>query len=71
LRASREPGRVVDVFQLDASVGTMLVLSTQFELKPMDIVYVTSAPMSRWNKVISQLLPTINGLYLAEKANGG
>jgi polysaccharide export outer membrane protein len=63
LRASQQPDQVVDVFQLDASVGSMLILSTQFLLKPMDVVYVTSAPIARWNKVISQLIPTLSGLY--------
>lgn len=63
LRASQQPDQVVDVFQLDASVGSMLILSTQFQLKPMDVVYVTSAPIARWNKVISQLIPTLSGLY--------
>lgn len=62
LRASATPNKLVDVFQLDASNGAMLLLSTQFELKPLDIVYVTSAPVSRWNRVISQLLPTVAGI---------
>lgn len=70
LRASQQPDQVVDVFQLDASVGSMLILSTQFELAPMDVVYVTSAPMARWNKVISQLLPSISGLYDLDRLNG-
>ena len=71
LRASQQEDTSVDVFQLDASVGSMLILSTQFELRPMDIVYVTSAPIARWNKLISQLLPSINGLYYADRVNGG
>jgi len=63
LRASDKAEKLVDIFQLDASVGSLLVLSTQFALEPMDIVYVTSAPMARWNKVVAQLIPTIRGLY--------
>lgn len=70
LRASQQPDQVVDVFQLDASVGSMLILSTQFQLAPMDVVYVTSAPMARWNKVISQLLPSVRGLYDLDRING-
>ncbi len=70
LRASQQPDQVVDVFQLDASVGSMLILSTQFQLAPMDVVYVTSAPMARWNKVISQLLPSISGLYDLDRIKG-
>jgi polysaccharide biosynthesis/export protein len=70
LRASQQPDQVVDVFQLDASVGSMLILSTQFQLAPMDVVYVTSAPMARWNKVISQLLPSISGLYNLDRIKG-
>jgi len=67
LRASDEADMVADVFQLDASQAGMLILSTQFELKPLDIVYVTSAPVARWNKVISSILPTINSAYFANR----
>ena len=63
LRASQAEGKLVDVYQLDASAGSMLVLSTQFELQPLDIVYVTSVPVARWNRVVAQFIPTIRSLY--------
>lgn len=63
LRINEVTDTLLDVYQLDASAGSMLVLSTQFQLQPLDIVYVTSAPMARWNKVISQFIPTIRSLY--------
>jgi polysaccharide export outer membrane protein len=63
LRASQAEDKLVDVYQLDASTGSMLVLSTQFELQPLDIVYVTSAPIARWSRVVAQFIPTIRGLY--------
>ncbi len=63
LRINEVTDTLLDVYQLDASAGTMLVLSTQFQLQPLDIIYVTSAPMARWNRVISQFIPTIRSLY--------
>ena len=67
LRASIHAEKIADVFQLDASKAGMLILSTQFELKPLDIVYVTSAPVARWNKVISSILPTVSSVYSASR----
>jgi hypothetical protein len=29
----------------------------------MDIVYVTSAPVARWNKLLNQLTSSLNGIY--------
>lgn len=63
LRINEVTDTLLDVYQLDASAGSMLVLSTQFQLQPLDIVYVTSAPMARWNRVLSQFIPTIRSLY--------
>ena len=52
-------GVIADVYQLHAKNVAALVLAEQFELDPQDIVYVTSAPLARWNKVISLLLPAL------------
>jgi len=52
--------RVATVYQLDIRDATRLVLGTRFSLEPQDVVYVTSAPLARWNNVISLLLPSVS-----------
>lgn len=52
--------KLATVYQLDISDATRLMLGTRFPLQPQDVVYVTSAPLARWNNVISLLLPTLS-----------
>lgn len=49
----------VTVYQLDASNPTAFLIGTRFVILPQDVIYVTTAPLYRWNRMISSLLPTL------------
>lgn len=69
LRKGTKDGKPsIDVYQLNAKNAVALVLASEFHLQPKDIVYVTAAPVSLWNRVLSQLMPTVQAIYYSSLA---
>ena len=56
----REIDGKTTVFQLDTSNPEGYLIGTRFALRPMDVIYVTRAPIQRWNDAISRFLPSVN-----------
>ncbi len=61
LRSSPEPGNsdLVTAWHLNGSDAGNLILSTRMELRPNDVVFIAEQPITRWNRVVQQLVPSL------------
>lgn len=54
------------IFWLNAKTPDRLLLAERFSMQPRDILYVSSAPATRWNRVLNQLLPTVQTIWYTQ-----
>ncbi len=50
-------GRLI-AYHLDASNPAALAVASVFEMRPNDVVYVNPQPITTWNRVLTQILPS-------------
>lgn len=61
LRPSANPAEfgAVTAWHLDARNSVNLTLATRFEMRPNDIVFVEEQPITKWNRAIQQVVPSL------------
>ena len=52
----------IHVYQLNLRDATAYAMGNEFNLRANDVVYVTAAPVARWNRVVSQLTNSITNV---------
>ncbi|SED90422.1 polysaccharide biosynthesis/export family protein [Rhodobacter sp. 24-YEA-8] len=61
LRGSADPREfgALTAWHLDAGAAAGLMLATRFEMRPNDVVYIAQQPVTKWDRVISQITPSL------------
>ena len=54
------------IFWLDARTPDRLLLAERFSMQPRDVLFISTAPATRWNRVLNQLLPTIQTIWYTQ-----
>lgn len=52
----------IHVYQLNLKDASAYALANRFKLRADDVVYVTAAPVSRWNRVVSQVTNSVSNI---------
>lgn len=61
--------RYVTVYELDGHSPAAFALGDGFNVKPGDVVFASAAGITRWNRFLSQLLPSTSALSAAAAAS--
>jgi polysaccharide export outer membrane protein len=61
LRSSNDPAEFsgMTAWNLDARNAANFLLATRLELRPNDVVFVAQQPVTKWNRVLTQLSPSL------------
>ena len=61
-RAPEDAAKPIHIYQLNLKDATSYALGSEFKLRSEDTVYVTAAPVTRWNRVMSQITNSISNV---------
>ncbi|MFV2029403.1 polysaccharide export protein [Neisseria sp. S1] len=61
--APHDVEKPIHIYQLNLKDATAYALGNEFKLRANDVVFVTAAPLSRWNRVMSLLTNSVSNLY--------
>jgi polysaccharide export outer membrane protein len=67
LRRSSDPRELnaTTAYHLNGANPVQMLTATTFELRPNDIVFVSEQPVTKWNRVISQITPQLFNSIIA------
>lgn len=54
--------RMTDIYYVDMQTITSFALANRFEMQPNDILYVDPTGLTRWNRVLSSILPSTSAI---------
>lgn len=63
MRGMKDHPTKPEVFRLDMTQPDSIMLSSKFQLQPLDVVYVGTAASTTFNRVIQQVLPAIESVF--------
>ena len=63
MRGMKDNPTQPEIYRLDMTKPDAIMLSSQFQLKPLDVVYVGTAASTTFNRVLQQVLPTIQTVF--------
>jgi polysaccharide export outer membrane protein len=66
---SNEAGDSITAYQLNAQNIAHITVATRMELRPNDIIFVAEQPVTKWNRAISQIGPSLITAGAAAVAN--
>jgi polysaccharide export outer membrane protein len=71
LRGSGNPAEYsgVTAWNLDATNAANFILATQMELRPNDVIFVAQQPVTKWNRVLTQIGPSLVNSSVAGVVN--
>jgi len=56
-----------EIFRLDLTQPDSLLLAAQFQLKPLDVLYVGTSGAVQFNRLVNQVLPTLQTLFFLKQ----
>lgn len=69
-RAPSDLEKPIHVYQLNLRDATAYAVGSEFKLRAEDVIYVTAAPVARWNRVVSLITNSISNVNSLDNTFG-